>query len=226
MELAYKFESFGNAPQWMAFYIFLWMSLGSILSFGLATKLARDRKRAAGPVAICVLIAFGSVMYAAVRPQLPDFGVTGSIGVQPATAQSAFFKTLVYFLPFATVFLVIPFHTVVSMQRELLDGKHKLVLPLLTGNPDALTPRGVAFVSAKALVAIFGAATIISFIMLMVLIDHLAPGPTTNRFTILVELRWAACLALGIIAVTWYQRMLIELKRECLAVRSLVPEAL
>ena len=56
---------------------------------------------------------------------LPRDPVTEQIGRQPWPAQAAYLKNVVlYFLPLATIYILMPFHFVVAVQREVAAGRH------------------------------------------------------------------------------------------------------
>ena len=220
MELSYQYDRLGSQTG-MAVEIFVWMTVGCLLALFLAIRTAQGKQRSGPSAILAIPIVFAVIMYALVRPHLPDWGITTSPTLHAATAQSAFLKTLVYFLPFASVFVFLPFHAAISLQREVLNGRHRTVLGILTGSRDVIAPKGVLFLPMRVLIGAFAVATGISFYMLMHLIDNLAPDPNTNRFTIYVELRWTLCFMLGVVALGWYYRVITELKRECLAVRAL-----
>jgi len=131
-------------------------------------------------------------------------------------------KDICYFLPLAIIFWLVPFHFVVSMQRELRAGRHRLVLGLLAGHPLGVAPRGTIFIRAWVLALLLAVMAAVGVILRAYLFDHLLPAPYLNLFTNLIEVRSALYFAIGVECFAWYYRSLNELKRECLAVEKII----
>jgi len=126
-------------------------------------------------------------------------------------------KDMSYFLILAFSFLLLPFHFVVTMEREIAFGQYQQVLSLLTGSKLSVAPGGTFYPRSSALALLLVGFLAMSIEMTARLSDHLMPGPYMNLFTQLVYLRGALYFGLGIKCILWYQRALNELKRESLA---------
>ena len=137
--------------------------------------------------------------------------------VQAYPAQAAYLKDTVYYLPLWVLFAVIPFHAVLTFQRELKNGHYRTVLNLLSGARDAFSPRGCPFLKVWHLAVLLVTATLASFYLTTNLIDNLRPAPHMNLFVSLVQTRTLCYFALGVGLLFWYAHMLNEIKRECVA---------
>lgn len=216
MELAYQWQQYGSWSIRAAIPIFIWVLASTLLVLGLHSRRIALGKPASATMSSILLGLPAAMLYLVLRSHLPSVGVTES-SLQAATAQSAYLKGMVYFVPAGIFLLLHPYVFVVAMQREIAGGRHAQVNALLTGSPAAIPPRGVFFPPFWVLGGVVGVATVISFIMLMYLLDHLKPGPNMNLFSILVEGRWLLYLLLCIECLRWYWSSVDELKRECLA---------
>ena len=140
---------------------------------------------------------------------------------QTYTAQAAYLKSLFYYVPFAAVFLFLPFHFVLTMQREFAAGRHNAGFRLLTGAPTAVPPRGTVFPKFWVLVGLLLTGIIISIPMAAHLLDNLQPAPFMNLFIHLLQIRWLLYLGLGVECLVWYYSALAELKREAVAAETI-----
>lgn len=137
------------------------------------------------------------------------------------TAQGAFLKSLAWIVPLVLLFFILPFHLVLALQRELQADRHADVLALLAGDRLGVAPRGAVFIRVWALAALLTAAALGVVPGASYLFDHLKPSPFQSLYTVLYFTRWGLYFGLGLACVLWYQRMLDEVRRECLLVLRL-----
>lgn len=112
----------------------------------------------------------------------------------------------------------------VALQRELQVGRYRAVLNLLSGNPDAIAPRGIWFVPPWLLITILLLAGAVGYRGASNLLDNLVPDPYANLFSAALHMRVALWYVIALTCLLWYHRSLNELKREALAVTRLVGE--
>jgi hypothetical protein len=164
------------------------------------------------------------VLYLAARWFLPDVPVTQA-NFQTATAQAAYLKSVGTALPLAWLFVVVPFHFIVALQRAMREGRHAGVLALFAGHRLGVTPRGAVYVRVWALAALLVIAVVGLFPGFSHLFDNLKQSPYLNLFSQLYYARWLVYYTLGLGCLIWYQRALNEVKRECLMAQARALEA-
>lgn len=217
IEIAYAFDRFGQTALAVAPAVFLWAFSSTILALTLDWKAVRAGCRNGLVVSVATVVGAAFVLCLIVSRFLPTFPVT-SLRIQAYTAQAAYLKGIWYLLLLTIVFLTIPFHLVLVLQRELVQGRHRLSLGLLTGEKWAVSPPGAFYLSVRLLWVLLGLAALVSIPMIAHLLDNLVPSPYMNLFIHLLQARWVLAFGLGVECIAWYSRALNELKRECVAV--------
>jgi len=217
IEIAYAFDRLGSTALALAPVVFFWVFLSSILALTLDWKAVLSGRRNGLILSAATLVGAVFLLYAGICFFLPSSPIT-QLKIQAYTAQAAFLKGIWYLLPLTVLFLAIPFHFVIVMQREIVEGRHRLSLGLLSGEKWAVSPPNAFHLSVRVLWIIFVGAVLASIPMLAHLLDNLIPGPYMNVFIQLLQFRWALAFALGLECLAWYSRALNELKRECVAV--------
>jgi len=217
IEVAYAFDRFAPVAMKLTPIVFLWVFLTSALAFTLDWKNVLSGHGRGLVASTTTFLVSSAILYVGVWKFLPSFPVT-QLRIQAYTAQAAYLKDILYFLPLAIAFMVVPFHLVVMLQRELQAGRHRLTLALISGERWAVSPAGTFYLSARTLWIFFVVAVLASIPMLAHLLDNLVPGPFMNLFVHLLQIRWALSVALGLECLGWYSRALNEVKRESVAV--------
>jgi len=215
-EVAYQFDRYGRAGLAAAAVAFLWIFATSFLGLAVDWRLTirGSNKGLAASVAIFLLAAL--VLFAGACLVLPPNPITESVR-QAYTAQAAYLKDIIYFIILKNIFLLPPFHFVLTMQRELQAGRHRLALELFSGGRLSVAPRGTFFPRFWVLLLFFVVIVSISIFLHTNLMDHLKPAPFMNLFSNLILTRLLLYYALAAECLFWYYRSLNELKRECLA---------
>ena len=121
----------------------------------------------------------------------------------------------IYFLPLATIYILLPFHFVLAVQRELAAKRHGPVLALLTGERKAAASGAVYLRAGWLAVALFVVA-LLAVVMTQDLFDHLKPNPYKTLFMYLALGRTLLVFGIALLCVLWYSRALNEIKEECL----------
>lgn len=113
-----------------------------------------------------------------------------------------------------------PFHAILQLQRDLRTGQHQHVLSLLNRRLDAVSPRGMLYLSPGFLTAFLLLAGTIKIVGTNYMLDALRPGPYAHLFSIASYIGTALWWAVAIVSVVWYRGCLNELKREARALAT------
>lgn len=111
------------------------------------------------------------------------------------------------------MFILIPYHFVMSARRELEVGDCGPVQELLAGAPGGAPPAGAIYLKVWWLGLLLVCAAVMSPVMLAHLFENLKAGPHMNLFMQLVEWRVIVYLALALEGLLWYQGRLNEVRR-------------
>jgi hypothetical protein len=216
-EVAYQFDSYGFRVAFVAVLGVLPWVWGTTMA-ALAADVAATRRGKTTGLSWSVLISCAAVLLllAGTSLILPNHPIT-LMRVQAYPAQAAYVKNTLYYVPLCVVFLLVPFHFVLTMQRQLRDGRHRRVFALLAGEKTGVTPRGTVFVKVWQLSVVLGCAGLASFHLTSNLMDNLVPAPHMNLFVNLVQIRTFLYFALAVGCLVWYSRALDEIRRECVA---------
>lgn len=223
MELAYAYDQFAAFAWTASPFVFFWILATTICALWVNWRLVSQRRSAGLLSSAGILIASAGLLYLCLRPFLPAYSVTQA-NFQTYTAQAAYLKGIYYFVPFALIFLVLPFNFTLIMQRELGAGRHRAGLELLGGGKAAVAPRGAPYPRFWILCGLLTLGAIVSLLSTAHLLENLKPTTHSNLFFHTIQIRWLAYLALGLECLGWYYWALSELKRECLSVCRLLGE--
>ncbi len=216
LEIAWRFDLYGRQAMIVAVPVFVWGLLSALGGLWAEWKMVVTRR--GGLIAGAMIYVVSAVLlFAGLSFFLPDLPLVEA-NFQTYTVQGAFLKSLVWIVPLALLFLVTPFHFVMALQRELQAGRHADVLNLLAGEKLSVAPRGTIYVRLWVLAVVLIAAVLAVVPGASRVFDNLRPAPYLNLFTACYFLRWGLYFLLGLICWFWYQRMLNEIKRECLIV--------
>lgn len=222
VEVAYQFDKFGAPAMRIAPWVFCWIMLTS--SVGLAADWRWARRGEAKGLALCLLVFVGAAvaLYVALGKFLPGAIVTEA-RFQTYTAHGAYLKSVYYFLPLAVLFLILPFHFVVSTQRELQAGGARAVLDVLLGGRQATPPAGSIYLRVRWLGLALAVAALVSLAVLAHLFENLLPNEHLNLFIQSVQWRTLLYFGLGLECLAWYYSSLGRLRRKCLALSAYLP---
>jgi hypothetical protein len=214
MEIAYSYDRYRAVAWPTAVLVFCWTIATTLASLAADTRLTRSGSRLGLIASIAIFFAAAVIHYDVARPFLPDQPVTQAI-FQTSTAQAAYLKGVIYCGGFTAVFLLLPFHFIVTMQRELVTGRHRAVRELLSGDALAVFPRGAPFLRFWLLPGLLVMGAMYSLASTAHLLEALKATPYTNLFIHTIQIRWALFLLLGAECSWWYYSAGNELKREC-----------
>jgi hypothetical protein len=220
LEISYSFDSFGPTALRLVPLVLLWVGATTTGALLLGARAVSKGRGHGVAVSSAIIAASAVLLFLGLCLFLPNTPVTKA-RFQTYSAQAAFFKAVMYGVPTAILFLVLPFLSIVRMQRELRADRHAFVLALLTREKWAVAPRGMFFARPWFLWVILVTALIVSIAASSHLLDNLLPGNFASFFILLVQLRWTLYLAFGVECLAWYSLALNELMRECVAVERL-----
>lgn len=224
LEIAYRFDEFGATAVRLTPFVFLWILVTSLVGLAVDASRARQGRAKGLIVAVLCFISSALMLYFALCFFLPDFAVTES-SHRAHTAQGSYLKNVLYFLPLGIIFVLLPFHFVISLQREMRSGRRRLVRDLLLGKRRSVAPGNAIYLKVWWLVLLLSGAAVLSLVFTMYLLDHLESGRYANLFTQLVFWRILLYFALGVECLIWYAQSLNALKRECLNTSDLNPQS-
>jgi hypothetical protein len=221
-EVAYEFDRFGRGAVWTAASMFPVVTtlglLGAVADWKLTPK---NSARGLWTSVACVFLSAAAAVAGGLLV-LPNRPITlMRIAAHPAPA--AFLKDVIYYLALWILFVVIPYHAVISLQREALAGRRNNVLNCLWGEKKAIPPRGCILLRPWQLGLLLSLAVPTSFYLTAHLLDNLRPAPYMTLFVSLIQLRTLTYFSLGLTSLLWYVHTLNELKRECVAGLALQP---
>lgn len=219
VEVAYQFDQYGKAAILFSMATAVWIFTNAIAGLAIDRRLTLSGNSHGFAVSVNIFLVSAAALYAASCFFLPAEPIT-ELTVQAYTAQAAYLKTIAYFIFLMFVFLLVPFHFVSVMQRELQNGRRRQVLGLLMGERMSIAPRRVIYLRFWLLLLAFALVFSIALFLHHSLMSKLRPGPHMNLFSNLILARLIIYYALAGECVIWYYRSLNELKRECLQVES------
>jgi DNA-binding winged helix-turn-helix (wHTH) protein len=212
LEVAYEFDRFGSMAWRITPFIFAWVALSSILGLTVDRKLTLQGKANGLVLSIAIFFAAATILFLVLTRFLPSFPITQST-LQSYPAQAAYLKNTAYFLVLTLCFLIAPFHFILSMEREIEQGRFEGFLRLLTGSRLRAAPRGTIYPRFWAVTVFLVVLAAFSLVMTSNLLDHLKPANHMNLFIQLVYMRGILYFGLGIECLMWYYLALQRLKR-------------
>ena len=216
LEVAYQFGRYGAKALLGAAAVFC--CVAAAFFSAAAVDWRRTTQNKDGGLLLCMTVVYGSMalLQLALWRVLPTAAITEQISRQSWSAQSAYLKNVVmYFLPLATFYVLLPFHFVLALQRELAAKRYGSVLALLTGERKATAPGAVYLRVGWLALALFVVA-LLSLVMTQDLFDHLKPSPHKNLFMHLALGRTLLLFGIALLCLLWYSKALNEIKGECL----------
>lgn len=215
VEIAYQYDRFGESALKLSPPVFLWILGTSIVGLGMAWKRAQHEKSKGFILSLFIFAGAGLLLYVVLGLFLPKFPITEA-NFQTYTAHGAYLKSVCYFLFLAVVFLIIPFHFVLALQKELQAGRSDVVLNLLAGERRSVAPRGAIYLKVWWLGLFLFVVAVISPALTAHLFDNLKPHLHMNFFMQLVLWRILIYLVLGLECLLWYYWSLNRIRRACL----------
>jgi DNA-binding winged helix-turn-helix (wHTH) protein len=219
LEVAYQFNRFGAAALKTASFAFAWIMIAAVASLFADRKLTLRGRLSGVIISGFAFLTAAAILSAALTRFLPDVPITEAV-FQSYPARAAYLKDVSLFLLLAFIFLILPFHFISTMEREIGLGRCRLVLDVLEGKKPAAMSRGTIYPRFWALAVTLVALGIVWLGATAHLLENLKPGSYMNLFVELVYLRGILYFGLGLLCIAWYHRALSAVKRQCLAKAS------
>jgi hypothetical protein len=163
---------------------------------------------------LAIFLAASSILFVILTPILPSTAVTQA-SFQTHTAQAAYIKDSGVFLMLAILFIILPLHAVLSLEREINAGRANAVLTLLDGDRRSVVPYGALYIKPRSLGFVLTIIIIWNLIVRAYVLDQLAPSPYMNLFMKAYYVHLFLFLALPAYCLSWYYRAVNEIKRRC-----------
>lgn len=224
LEVAYQFDILGKVALKTAPLLFIWIFSTSVLTLISERKRLLKGKGQTPIVCALIFIAAALATYSVAGRVLPVAPVTKA-SFQTFTAQGAYLKSICYFMPLALVYLIFPLHTVTALEHEVLSGRSRSVLSVLSGNRKGASPSGTIYIKPLWLGLLLFAVFILALAMGAHLFDNLQAGGRMNLFMNLALLRFGLYFGFALECVMWYSYALNEIKLRCLDLSRPVAEA-
>lgn len=129
-------------------------------------------------------------------------------------SRAGFLKSaVIYPAILAIPFILLPFHSVATINAELRAGRGRFVYELLSHSPDAVAPAGSLFVRPLLLGVALAGLAVPGIPMTLHLLNSLRPVPESALFSELALLRFISWWSAAVIAVAWYAFALNDLKQ-------------
>lgn len=174
LEVAYRFDIYGTKAMIAAPIFFCWMLITSIWGLAVASKAALKGKGLA--LAVVVFVAAAMIAFLGAWFVLPHTSVTEA-KFQTFAAPAAYLKDIGYILPIALLYLIVPFHFVSVLEKEIEQGRTKEVFKLLSGSKLSIRPAGTIYIKIWVLGLFLTGWLAYSLIGRAHLFDNLLPSP-------------------------------------------------
>jgi len=203
MEISYEYETYGKRALSIMPLVFLWIMGTSFVGLGGGSRRTSRGAKSGILFSLSVFVGAGLLLYVALGLFLPNSPITqASFPTYPA--QGAFLKNIYYVLPLVVLFIVLPFHSIVATERELLSLKwpRELELPRNSGSADS--PVGGVHIRTWWLGGILIGAFCIALLGTAHLVENLRSSPNSGVFIQLAQWRFILYFLLGLECVLWY----------------------
>lgn len=215
LEVAYRFEELGAAALRTTPPVFVCV-FGASLAGLVMDRRYLLRGKGQSPFRCGLLFAAAALAaYWLAGRVLPAVPVTQA-KIQTFPAHGAYLKSVCYFLPLGWVYVINLFHTVIALEHEVISGRSKGVLSLLSGGRRGVAPPGTIYLKPRWLVILLLGLFVLALAMMAHLFDNLQPGEHMNLFTTFAFMRGALYFALALECLAWYSHALNDIKLKCL----------
>ena len=214
LEIAFQWNNYGEKALWFSPFVFGWVSVTSITALLLDWRLTQQGKSSGLVLSIGIVALSAVVVYVSLLPFLPNGPITQSL-LRTSTAQAAYLKNIgLYFVPLTIAFLLIPFHTIAVLRREVRLGSCDRIVDAFS-HPNRVASGIGLLISVRLLGLVLLAAAITSLALTYRLFDNLEVSPYLNLFSILAIVRLLLYFGFGAECLVWYSLSLSDIRRRC-----------
>ncbi len=218
LEVAYDFNRYSPRVWKMCAIALGWVMITSLVGLAVNQRVSLKQSAVRLCISLAVFVVGAGLLFAFLTSFLPTLPITQA-SFQTYSAQAAYLKDTAYFLVLAFLFLILPFHFVVTMEHEIKRPQDRSSAQATAHDAVSMLPRGIIYPRFWALALLLLLFGVISLAMTAHLLDNLNAGPHTNLFVQLVYLRGILFFGLGIECLAWYRRILNEIKPDALVYR-------
>ena len=213
IETAYGFDRYGRVAVLLTLPIFCWIGGTTLLGFWAESRLAASGRLGGVVVATSVTLFAAASLLTALRRFLPGSPIT-LFSFQGLTAHAAYSKDASYFYALGIIFLLLPYHYVVSVESEIRLGRRGSVGELLAHQTRS-DPRHLAlyFRPSLLLVLLVGAG-IWSQLSIAHIFEHLRPSLYMGLYMNLLQIGRFLAFVLGLECLAWYHLSLARLHHD------------
>jgi DNA-binding winged helix-turn-helix (wHTH) protein len=215
LELAYEFDRFGSTALKIAPLVFVWSMMTAIVGLTIDRKLTLQGGAGGLAASSLIFLVAAAALFGVLSNFLPAFAITKA-AFQTYPAQAAYLKDVSYFIVLSLLFMILPFHYIAAIEREVQRGRYSSVLEALQGNTRSVLSSGEPYPKLWALTSVLLVFAALSLVMTAHLLENLVPGSFMNLFTELFYLRGILYFGLGIVCLWWYYGRLTAIKLLCL----------
>lgn len=122
------------------------------------------------------------------------------------------------FLAMGIFYLIIPYHLVLTLQRELQMRQHSSVLSLLRHERGSIVPRGSLYLRVGWMIGVLAPMAFMTWQNMEWYMRSLEWWPYKGLFNAFILVTWISFYALGTAWMIWHRYALNEIKRECVIV--------
>jgi DNA-binding winged helix-turn-helix (wHTH) protein len=222
VEVAYQFDRLDAVAWRLAPGVFVWIFASSGVALWVDWRLTRFGRITRMLCSAASITLAGLALAEALGPFLPSETVTKA-SFSTYSAQAAYLKSSYYFVPLAVVYLVLPFHLVITLDEEIRAGNAHAVARFLEGKRSRRLPQGAIYLKVWWLGVLLAVTAIFAFFGTAHLFDHLTPDTNSNLFMKSVQWRIILYFLLGSECLVWYYLALNNVRHRALAEEQAAP---
>jgi hypothetical protein len=220
-ELVYAFDRYRAALSEWTLPLFVFCCAGTLGCLWLSATLGRGKKRFAFQASVLGLAALIGATLAIAVVVLPHEPIVRAT-IQTRTVYQAFQKNIfIHFTPVIILYVLLPFHVVLGIQRELQQGRVTNTVALLTGDRRAFHPRGLWLLRPQVLGWLMALMGIVHVVGMNYMLDHLLPGSYSTWYAAALYTRIGLWLVIAGVGLAWYHRQMQDLRQLALLLQRL-----
>lgn len=204
LETAYQYETYGSRALTRAPFIFLWILITSVVGLDVGLKRTSVGSAVGLLLSVSVFVGAAVLLYFVSGLFLPNSAITQA-AFQTYPAHGAFFKNIYCVLPIAVLFMVVPSHYIVAVERGVIDRDWRTQWAFRDKLQMMAIRTGTVYLKTSWLVGILIGTFLLAFVGSAHLFENLKPNPNMGLFIQLNQWRLVLYFLLGLECVLWYQ---------------------
>lgn len=211
LEIAYKFDVYGTRSLIFSPLFFLGILFTSILGLRKIEQRILDNTGYSLAQGVSIFALASIAAFIGAWFLLPHIRITAA-GFQTYTAPAAYLKDIGYIFPIALLYLIVPYHFILSVEQEIKEGRAKAVFELLSGDKESIRPPGTIYIKFWVQGVLITGWLIYAILARAHLFDNLQPSPYLIHFQIFQQTRTMMQFILAFYCMYWYYKNLNRLK--------------